>query len=110
MYGKVGGDIIRYYLETVVFPETTAHQATKLSANGQDLGGSMLFGTRIGFSGTPSSLLPLEMGECVYQKVRARQTTQPSHFMRSAPSHHTSTLTWGLLALPTLSNRATTAA
>ena len=57
---------MRYYLEQIVFPEVTAHQATKLSANGQDLGGEMLFGTRIGFSGTPSSLLPLEMGDCVY--------------------------------------------
>ena len=28
----------------------------------------MLFGRRIAFSGTPSSLLPLEMGECVYQQ------------------------------------------
>ena len=58
----------RYYLENLVFPDTTAHQPSKLSANGQDLGGEMLFGVRIGFSGTPSSLLPLEMGECVYQK------------------------------------------
>ena len=58
---------MRSYLERVVFPETTAHQATKLSANGQDLGGQMLFDRRIAFSGTPSSLLPLEMGECVYQ-------------------------------------------
>ena len=48
--------------------QVTAHQASKLSANGQDLGGEMLFGTRIGFSGTPSSLLPLEMGECVFQQ------------------------------------------
>ena len=39
----------------------------KLSANGQDVGGEMLFSRRIAFSGTPSSLLPLEMGECVYQ-------------------------------------------
>ena len=57
---RKGGDVVRYYLESIVFPDTTAHQATKLSANGQDLGGAMLFGTRIGFSGTPSSLLPLE--------------------------------------------------
>ena len=39
----------------------------KLSANGQDVGGAMLFNRRIAFSGTPSSLLPLEMGDCVYQ-------------------------------------------
>ena len=55
---------VRIYLEGVVLPDTTAHQPSKLSANGQDLGGEMLFSTRIAFSGTPSSLLPLEMGEC----------------------------------------------
>ena len=49
---------IRFYLESLVFPETTAHQNSKLSANGQDLGGDMLFSRRIAFSGTPSSLLP----------------------------------------------------
>ena len=58
---------IKYYLESLVFPEVTAHQPMKLSANGQDVGGAMLFARRIAFSGTPSSLLPLEMGECVYQ-------------------------------------------
>ena len=57
---------MRLYLEEVVLPDTTAHQPTKLSANGQDLGGEMLFSTRIAFSGTPSSLLPLEMGECSF--------------------------------------------
>jgi hypothetical protein len=39
-------------------------QPSKLSASGQDLGGSILFPLRLGFSGTPSSLLPLEMGQC----------------------------------------------
>lgn len=45
--------VVQYYLHSVVFPETTAHQATKLSASGQDLGGEMLFSRRIGFSGAP---------------------------------------------------------
>ncbi|KOO22777.1 conserved unknown protein [Chrysochromulina tobinii] len=57
---------IKFYLEELVFPDTTAHQPMKLSANGQDVGGAMLFSRRIGFSGTPSGLLPLEMGDCVY--------------------------------------------
>ena len=42
----------------------------------------MLFGTRIGFSGTPSSLLPLEMGECAYEQgddaKMLRALTEPS--------------------------------
>ena len=27
----------------------------------------MLFGRRVGFSGTPSDLLPLELGKCLYE-------------------------------------------
>ena len=30
----------------------------------QELGGDMLFGTRLGFSGTPADLLPDEFGAC----------------------------------------------
>lgn len=44
------------------------HQIIKLSASGQAIGGDVLFGTRFGFSGTPSELLPLELGECGYEK------------------------------------------
>ena len=73
--------VVRFYLAERVFPDTTAHQSAKLSANGQDLGGSMLFSRRIAFSGTPSSLLPLEMGECVYQQgddaTMLRTLTEP---------------------------------
>lgn len=32
------------------------------------LGGDMLFGRRIGFSGTPSDILPLELGSCQYER------------------------------------------
>ena len=39
----------------------------KISASGQDLGGEMLFGRRVGFSGTPSDLLPEELGQCQYE-------------------------------------------
>ena len=42
-------------------------QDEKLSASGQDLGGSILFGQRIGFSGTPSDLMPRELGQCDYE-------------------------------------------
>jgi hypothetical protein len=33
----------------------------------QELGGTALFARRLGFSGTPSALLPEELGACVYQ-------------------------------------------
>ncbi len=31
------------------------------------MGGSILFGQRIGFSGTPSDLMPRELGQCDYE-------------------------------------------
>jgi hypothetical protein len=59
---------IEYYLDQYIFPVTCAHQGMKLSASGQELGGDMLFGTRLGFSGTPSDLLPVELGRCHYSQ------------------------------------------
>ncbi len=59
---------IFYYLDQLVFPEVCQHQRGRLSASGQSLGGELLFGRRIGFSGTPSSLLPVEMGKCHYER------------------------------------------
>lgn len=54
--------MIDYYLDTLIFPETMEHRGLKLAANGQDVGGNMLFEVKLGFSGTPSDLLPLELG------------------------------------------------
>ena len=34
---------------------------------GQDLGGALLFKERIGFSGTPSDLMPRELGSCDFE-------------------------------------------
>lgn len=42
-------------------------QRFKLSASGQSVGGDMLVGRRVGFSGTPSDLLPIELGQCDYE-------------------------------------------
>lgn len=54
-------EVILHYLSTHVFPDVMQHQETKLMASGADLGGEMLFSTRLGFSGTPSDLLPYEL-------------------------------------------------
>jgi len=59
--------VIEYYLNEFVFPETAQHQNLKLSATGQELGGDVLFPNRLGFSGTPSDLLPLELGAPRYE-------------------------------------------
>lgn len=60
--------VIQYYLDTFVFPLTMEHHHEKVSASGQDLGGEMLFSRRVGFSGTPSDLLPEELGQCQYDE------------------------------------------
>ena len=59
---------VQHYLEQLVFPLTMQHQLLKLSANGQDLGSKALFGCRLGFSGTPSDLLPKDFGRAQYQR------------------------------------------
>ncbi|CAJ1390013.1 unnamed protein product [Effrenium voratum] len=60
-------EIVLWYLLTMVFDAVLRQQPYKLSATGQELGSSMLFSSRIGFSGTPSSLLPEELGECLFE-------------------------------------------
>jgi len=59
--------VVEFYLNDFVFPETALHQNLKLSATGQELGGDVLFPNRLGFSGTPSDLLPLELGAPRYE-------------------------------------------
>eukprot|EP01087_Luapelamoeba_hula_P004848 TRINITY_DN1482_c0_g1_i1.p1 TRINITY_DN1482_c0_g1~~TRINITY_DN1482_c0_g1_i1.p1 ORF type:complete len:4317 (-),score=602.49 TRINITY_DN1482_c0_g1_i1:51-13001(-) len=61
-------DLIHWYLNEFIFPAYMRHQVVKLSESGQALGGDMLFGRRIGFSGTPSDLMPIELGVCGYEK------------------------------------------
>ena len=59
--------VIRYYLRTHVFPETMKAQQTKISASGQELGAPVLFGRRLGFSGTPSNLIPRQTLPCAFE-------------------------------------------
>ena len=60
-------DLIHWYLTEFIFPAEMRHQIVKLQASGQDLGGEMLFPIRLAFSGTPSTLLPYELGAAVFQ-------------------------------------------
>lgn len=55
-------DVHAHYLEKLVFPMTMKQQTKKLQASGMDLGSDSLFGIRLGFSGTPSDLLPASLG------------------------------------------------
>lgn len=65
--------------ECDIFLRSTLHQplacslraqSSRLSASGQELGGDLVFGCRMAFSGTPSDLLPRELGICRYEEVR----------------------------------------
>ena len=58
---------IHYYLRQHVFPACMNFQRLKISACGHELGSDILFDKRIGFSGTPSNLLPLDLGQCQYE-------------------------------------------
>ena len=59
---------LKFYLDTFVFPLVLEQHGEKIAASGQDLGGDMLFSRRVGFSGTPSDLLPEELGQCHYDE------------------------------------------
>lgn len=72
--------VVMYYLNEIIFPEVLAHQGLKLSSCGQELGGDMIFGRRIGFSGTPSDILPLELGSCQYERGSDGRVT---HYLTS---------------------------
>ena len=60
-------ELVLHYLQQHVFPKVMLNQTMKLSASGVDLGGRMLFGSRLCFSGTPSDLLPSALGQCRYE-------------------------------------------
>ncbi|CAE7948105.1 hypothetical protein AK812_SmicGene21298 [Symbiodinium microadriaticum] len=47
-----------YYLTREIFPKATPSQTKKLSACAQELASPSLFKVRLGFSGTPSNILP----------------------------------------------------
>lgn len=59
--------VIHHYLQKTIFPLHMRSQRMKISASGQAVGGDMLVGRRVGFSGTPSDLLPQELGRCDYE-------------------------------------------
>ena len=66
--------VIHHYLRVHVFPRVMRCQELKISASGQALGSSLLFESRLAFSGTPSDLLPVEEEErrqlspCVFER------------------------------------------
>ena len=59
--------VVHHYLQNMIFPMYMRSQKEKISAAGQVVGGDMLVCKRVGFSGTPSDLLPEELGRCDYE-------------------------------------------
>lgn len=66
LVAKLAGAVY-YYVRQHVFPSCMNFQKLKISACGHELGSNALFAKRIGFSGTPSNLLPMDLGECFYE-------------------------------------------
>lgn len=58
---------IHHFLDHFTFPRYMRYHSAKYSASAQELGSDMLFSRRVGFSGTPSSLIPKDLGECVFE-------------------------------------------
>ena len=71
-------EVVVHYLRAHVFPRVMEHQHFKLQASGVDLGSDMLFGTRLGFSGTPSNLLPMELRPCHFEPGSEAQIVRAS--------------------------------
>ncbi|ORM40231.1 uncharacterized protein BXIN_1598 [Babesia sp. Xinjiang] len=61
-------EVIKYYLCEILLPAAMEHTRLQVTASAMELGTSMLFPVRLGFSGTPSQLLPREMGGCHYSR------------------------------------------
>jgi hypothetical protein len=68
-----------WYLDRLVFRNALQFKMQKLSASGMDLGSDMLFGKRLGFSGTPSEMIP--------------EALRPSHFHPGSEAKVLRTLT-----------------
>ena len=71
-------EVVVHYLRAHVFPRVLEHQHFKLAASGVDLGSKMLFGTRLGFSGTPSNLLPMDLRPCHFEPGSEAQVVRVS--------------------------------
>eukprot|EP00435_Cladocopium_sp_Y103_P065972 s252_g28.t1 len=78
LYRQIQGlhSVAHFWLRQHVFPVTMNFHPLKISASGHELGSSLLFGYRLGFSGTPSNLLPEDLGECFYEPGSDGQVTR----------------------------------
>ena len=64
---RLESECVSHYLTHHVFPSTMHHQRVKICSSGQELGSRILFGRRLGFSGTPSNLLPVHLLPCHFE-------------------------------------------
>ena len=64
---KSHSEVIDYYLHTILFPKFMRFQKVKLQASAQEIGSQMMFHNRLGFSGTPSNVIPKLLGDCEFE-------------------------------------------
>jgi hypothetical protein len=90
-------EVVTYWLR-MSFQRVLKYKVHKLQASGVDLGSSILFKTRLGFSGTTSDLVPSDMGQCGFEPgcdaSVLRVMTNPS-----VMSHHHLETGWDMLKL-----------
>ena len=58
-------DAISYFLSILVFPRTMRFHREKISGSGHEL--VYMFSTCMGFSGTPSTIIPSDLGHCMFE-------------------------------------------
>jgi hypothetical protein len=61
-------EVVFYYLRNVALPEALRVRRWRLTATGEDIASASSALVRLGFSGTPSSLLPRGIGKCHYER------------------------------------------
>ena len=64
---KSHSEVVDYYLNTILFPKFMRFQKVKLQASAQEIGSQMMFHNRLGFSGTPSNVIPKLLGDCEFE-------------------------------------------
>ena len=76
-------DLVNHFLCEHAFPVATSTQPAKLSTCGHDLGSRLLLGLRVGFTGTPSELVPDDLSQIHYEpgsrEITMRTLLSPAH-------------------------------
>ena len=64
---KSSSAVIDYFMDNILFPKFMKFQKVKLHASAQEIGSQVMFKNRLGFSGTPSNVIPKLLGDCEFE-------------------------------------------